>query len=108
MFIEHSTEEIINLIDLTEKKINEEMEMPRKKEEPKENVQTEDNKIEISIGLKKYDEVITKLEKIKALLSEIRELEVKDLMNSTKILKVELKPGIYAIDFYNRQIDRIA
>ncbi len=76
MFREHSTEEIIYLIDLTEKKINEEVEMPRRKEEPKENVQFEDNKIEISIELKNYDEVIRKLENIKKLLNEISNIHI--------------------------------
>ncbi len=74
MFREHTTEEIMNFIFGDE--VKEEMEIPRKKEESKKNIQTEDNTVEISIELKNYDEVIRKLENIKKLLNEISNIHI--------------------------------
>lgn len=102
MFGEHTTEQIINLVFDEDKKLDKalenlsrvideacdkyaleqnlnaqkEMDLPRKKEEPKEREKSEDNSIEIIIELKNYDEIIRKLEHIKKLLNEISNFHI--------------------------------
>lgn len=63
MFKEHSTEEIMNFIFGDE--VKEEIEMPQRKEESKENI------IEFKIELVNYDETIEKLGSIKHLMNEL-------------------------------------
>lgn len=63
MFREHTTEEIMNFIFGDE--VKEEIEMPQRKEESKENI------IEFKIELVNYDETIEKLGSIKHLMNEL-------------------------------------
>lgn len=63
----------------------EEMDLPRKKEEPKEN-----NSIEISIELENYDETVEKLGGIKQLINEISN-DDKKVKSLESLIKNDLK-----------------